>query len=149
MFPQSDPTTEDPYLNLCDLFVETNEVQRQTMRNGWPFGRMWRIPHPGMVLDRPDGPITERRLLGMMLADALQAGMPDFRDILVGLPISYWLAEQLGLDADALFRRVAALSMPEIGEVILGFLERRDKSPEDMGWVAMATPNGRRWKFPH
>jgi hypothetical protein len=101
-----------------------------------------------MMVDRPDGLLTERRLLGMMLADALQASLPDFRDVLVNLPISYWLAQQLKLDADALFRRVAALSIPEIGDVLLGFLERRDKTPEDMGWIATATPGGPRWKLP-
>jgi hypothetical protein len=148
MFPQSDPATEKPFLALCDLFLAANHAQRADLRRQWPFGRMWRIPSPGTTLDRPGGELSERRLTSSMLASALEAHVVDSRDIVVGLPIDYWVAKQLGLDPDALFRRIADLAIPAIKTILLEFVSRPAalKSPEPMGWRAVDAPNGRRWK---
>lgn len=149
MFPQSDPATEKPYLVLCDLFLAADDAQRAELRRQWPFGRMWRIPHPGMTLDRPDGELNEQRLTSSMLALALEAEVPDFRDIIVELPIDYWVARQIGLDPDALFRRIADLAIPAVKTILVEFLLRPAplKTPEFMGWRAVETPSGRRWRL--
>src|SRR5260370_2370968 len=42
-----DPRTEEPYQQLCELFMESNEEQRAHIRAGWPYGIEWRIPVPG------------------------------------------------------------------------------------------------------
>jgi hypothetical protein len=41
-----DPLTEEPYLELYELFMECNENQRARIRAGWPYEREWRIPVP-------------------------------------------------------------------------------------------------------
>jgi hypothetical protein len=148
MFPQSDPATERPFLALCDLFLDSDNTQRVEIRHQWPFGRMWRVPRPGTTLDRPGGELNERRLMGSLLALALEAKGSDPRDILMGLPIDYWVAKQLGLDPDSMFRRVAELAIPDLKEILLEFLRRPAalKSPKSMGWRAVDTQDGRRWK---
>lgn len=149
MFPQSDPETERPFLALCDLFLEADDAQRAEIRRQWPFGRFWRIPSPGSTLDRPGAELNERRLTASMLANALASTVGDRRDIVVGLPIDYWTAQQLGLDPDPLFRRIADLAIPGVRAILLDFLRRPRalKTPTAMGWKAVETPDGRRWKL--
>lgn len=150
MFPQTDSSTEEPYLALCDLFLDADDAQRDEIRRRWPFNRMWRVPNPGMTTDRPGGELSQRRLMGSLVGLALENKVADWRDIVLGLPVDYWVAEQLGLDAPSLFRRIANLAVPEVKDIVLGFINRPSplRTPEYMGWRSVDTPDGRRWKPP-
>jgi len=90
-----DPRTEEPYLLLCELFMECNENQRAHIRSGWPYGREWHVPVPGTTYDWRGGEMSERRLRASLIHDAIQPTVPDWRDVMVGFPVMYWAANQL------------------------------------------------------
>src|SRR5260370_12599196 len=56
-----DPRTEEPYQQLCELFMESNEEQRAHIRAGWPYGIEWRIPVPGTTYDWRGRGVCPRR----------------------------------------------------------------------------------------
>jgi hypothetical protein len=146
--PVLDERTEEPYLQLCELFMECDERQRQHVRNGWPYGREWRIPVPGTTADWPGGKMTARRVRGHMVANALLRSVADFRDIVIGFPIVYWSAQALGMDADALFLEVANAAIPEVRDLITSWISESDRqTPEQMGWMLVDTPGGPRYKI--
>ena len=143
-----DERTEEPYLQLCDLFMECDEQQRAQIRAGWPYGRQWRIPVPGTTYDWRGGRMTSRRVRGHMVANALLPSVADYRDVTIGFPIVYWSAQKLGMDADALFLEVASKAIPEMRDLITDWLSEPDRqTPERMGWVLVDTPEGFRYKI--
>jgi hypothetical protein len=142
-----DPRTEEPYLQLCDLFMECSEKQRAHIRAGWPYGRQWRIPVPGTTADWRGGAITERRVRAWVIHDAIEPALPDFRDVVIGFPVMYWAANQLGMNAAELFEEVALAAIPEVRQLMMDWIsEPNGQTPEDMGWALVETPAGPRYK---
>ncbi len=69
-----DPRTEEPYQQLCELFMESNEEQRAHIRAGWPYGREWRIPVPGNA--------------EALFREVASAAIPEMRKLLID-----WISE--------------------------------------------------------
>lgn len=142
-----DPRTEEPYLQLCELFMECDEQQRAHIRAGWPYGREWRVPVPGTTADWRGGEMSERRVRAWMIHDAIQPTVPDWRDVIVGFPVMYSAASQLGMDAEALFREVAMAATPEVRQLMMNWISDPQRhSPEEMGWRLVQSPDGPRYK---
>jgi hypothetical protein len=143
-----DPRTEEPYLQLCELFMECNEEQRAHIRAGWPYGREWHVPVPGTTTDWRGGEMSERRVRACFIADAIRPTVPDFRDVVVGFPVMYWAANQLGMDAEALFKEVASAAIPEVRRLMMDWISGPGThSPEEMGWRLVESPDGPRYKL--
>jgi hypothetical protein len=143
-----DPRTEEPYLLLCELFMECNEHQRAHIRSGWPYGRQWHVPAPGTTYDWRGGVMSERRLRASLIHDAIQPTVPDWRDVVVGFPVMYWAANELGMNAEALFQEVAAAATPEMRRLLMDWIsEPKHDSPEEMGWKLVDSPDGPRYKL--
>jgi hypothetical protein len=143
-----DPRTEEPYLELCELFMECNENQRARIRAGWPYEREWRIPVPGTTHDWRGGEVTVRRVRACLVFNAILPAVSDSRDILVGFPVIYWAANQLGMNADALFKEVAIAASPEVSDLITKWMASSERqSPEDGGWRLVDSPDGPRYKL--
>src|SRR5713226_6597556 len=109
-----DPRTEEPYVQLCELFMESDEKQRAYIRSGWPYGREWRIPVPGITADWRGGEVSQRRVRAWFIGHAIEPSVPDWRDVVVGFPVMYSAAVQIGMNAEALFREVASAAIPEV-----------------------------------
>ncbi len=143
-----DPRTEEPYQQLCELFMESNEEQRAHIRAGWPYGIEWRIPVPGTTYDWRGGELSQRRVRASLISQAIQPTVPDARDVLVGLPVMYGVALQIGMNAEALFREVASAAIPEVRKLLIDWISESERqSPEDGGWRLVETPDGPRYKL--
>lgn len=143
-----DPRTEEPYLQLCELFMECNEKQRDHIRAAWPYGREWRIPVPGTTADWRGGEMSERRVRAWMISEAIRPTVPDWRDVVVGFPVMYWAANQLGMNAEALFNEVAMAATLEVRRLLMDWIsEPEHDSPEEMGWRLVDSPDGPRYKL--
>jgi hypothetical protein len=143
-----DPRTEEPYQQLCQLFMESNEEHRAHIRAGWPYGREWRIPVPGTTYDWRGGEMSKRRVRGWCISHAIQPSVPDWRDEVVGYPVMYRVAEQLGMNAEALFMEVASAAIPEVRKLLIDWISEPERgSPEEMGWRLVETPDGPRYKL--
>ncbi len=146
--PVLDERTEEPYLQLSELFIECDEEQRGQIRSGWPYGREWRVPVPGTTYDWRGARVTERRLRASLVAEALRSRVDDFRDIVIGFPVWLEVAREAGLDADRVFRQTAKTACPEVRQVMEDWINAPSRaSPEKMGWHLIDTPDGRRYKL--
>jgi hypothetical protein len=143
-----DPRTEEPYLQLCDLFMECTEEQRAHIRAGWPYGREWRVPVPGTTHDWRGGEMSERRVRAWMIHEAIRPTVPDWRDVVVGFSVMYWAAKQVGMNAEAMFEEVAAASTPEVRKLLTDWISEPERqSPEEGGWRLVDSPDGPRYKL--
>ncbi len=143
-----DQRTEEPYLQLCDLFMEGSDKQRDHIRAGWPYGREWHVPVPGTTVDWRGGELSERRIRACLISEAIRPSVPDSRDVLVGFPVMYWAANQLGMNADALFHEVAMAAIPEVRQLLLGWMSNPHRqTPEEGGWRLVDTLDGPRYKL--
>src|SRR5260370_33138959 len=75
-----DPRTEEPYQQLCELFMESNEEQRAHIRAGWPYGIEWRIPVPGTTYDWRVGVVAQRGVMRSVIMRAIPPTDPDDRE---------------------------------------------------------------------
>jgi hypothetical protein len=143
-----DPRTEEPYQQLCELFMESNDEQRAHIRAGWPYGREWRVPVPGTTADWRGGEMSKRRVRAWFITHAIQPSVPDWRDEVVGFPVMYRVADQLGMNAEALFMEVAMAATPEMRKLLIDWISEPERqSPEEMGWRLIETSDGPRYKL--
>lgn len=143
-----DPRTEEPYLQLCELFMECDEKQRAHIRAAWPYGREWRVPVPGTTFDWRGGELSERRVRAWCISHAIEPAVPDWRDVVIVFPVMCWAANQVGMDADALFKEVAMAATPEVRKLIIDWISEPERpTPEEMSWRLVDSPDGPRYKL--
>lgn len=143
-----DPRTEEPYLQLCELFMECDEIQKAHIRAGWPYGKEWRVPVPGTTYDWRGGEMSQRRVRASFISHAIQPDVPDWRDVVIGFPIMYWAANQVGIDTEALFKEIAMAATPEMRKLMIDWISEPERqTPEEMSWRLVDTADGPRYKL--
>jgi len=94
-----------------------------------------------LALRGHDPDLLADALFGLALAAA--ARDDDWRDLMVGMALHFWVAGELALDAPALFGGVAdRLPDTPVGEVVRTFGLRSDVTLGVFGWRVVDTPDG-------
>ena len=86
----------------------------------------------------------ERLASGLALLALVLPDEDDYRDVMISLAPARVVADELGVDAAALFGDAARFAGPGVAETIRGF-GRRETGLGAFGWSEVETPQGRRF----
>lgn len=97
--------------------------------------------HTVMALRQDSAPMLRDALLASAICQAVRNG--DDRDVMVGLAVDYFVAQQLGLVPAELFDDVAS-SLPDgwVPDLLREFGARTDITLEAFGWLLVETAEG-------
>ena len=94
-----------------------------------------------VALRERDPALLTDALFGLALAAT--ARNDDWRDLMVGMAIHFWVAVQLGIEPPVPFDAVAdRLAETSVGEVVRTFGRRSDVTLGAFGWRVVDTPDG-------
>ncbi|MBW3625222.1 MAG: hypothetical protein KY468_17630 [Armatimonadetes bacterium] len=120
------------FLRLEEQFRLSSPAERANIRQGWPFGRSWKIPgFDYSDLDRikfipligidSDGLDAEARIEARLTYHAIENARSDFRDNTLDIALCYHMALNAGLDVVRLFNEAATVSDGYIANLFAGF----------------------------
>ena len=139
------PYREDFQTALCELYVRSNQSQRDELRAGYKADRLgetmpWRNPtdYARSDLTREEG--MRQSLIFLSIFD----GQEDYREDLRSIAYCYHNLRVRGVDADLFLRQVAAMSGARFAELVLNFVNRPPggKSLKAFGLEVVQTPDG-------
>jgi hypothetical protein len=118
------------FSQLCRLYgSEATAEQRDFIRGQWDFGCRWHIPRDDTLTIAAADPVPARgRVREALLYHSIENARVDYRDNLMSICPIYHSAVRLGLDAEGLFSEVAALSAPEMADLLRGWLRRQPEN---------------------
>jgi hypothetical protein len=127
-------TRPESALELASAFLAAPEQERRAIRAAWDPEARWALPNPWR-LSCPSEPVGSplERVAASLVFLALAMPAQDGRDAIVSMAILYNSAELAGIDAAALFERVAAAFPGAEGDAIRAFAARR---PQDRSMAA-------------
>lgn len=132
---------------LCRAFAEADEESRTSMRESISideFNTLLMFSNRAAIFAMREQDI-DWVVNGLTAVAMVEQERTDFRDILWALGVLYHSAKKFGDNPDILLRNAAAISEPNVSELILGFIRR---SPSDKilqsawGYDEVQTANG-------
>ena len=123
------------FYDLCDLYTESDDEQRQFTRKHYPFGEMWEPPqiltfdesykdseadmwpfYSDLPSDLPEEAPADQRIRAALILYSIRGGIGDIRDDHLELSIIFTAALAIHWDASFLFSEIAMLSAQGIPE---------------------------------
>ena len=135
------------YYDLVALFISGNEYDRLNIITLWDFGVVWQYPNQFRLAcavgeTRP----CRERIVASLAYQAIAAAESTYtsREDIMDLAIIHNSCRLADLDAEAIFRQVAAIAVDRIAKTLNDFRQRRpeDKSMEAFGLKAVKNADG-------
>ena len=141
----TEPDRKEAFYRLASLYASAAADERQEIRYGWDFNCDWLVPDQNCLACRiPGEKSCEERLRASLIYYSIHDFRDDWRDSWLALPLIYHGAIHVGLNADSLFREVAALSGALAAKYMIEFIQRKssDKTLDACKLVEIQTPQG-------
>jgi len=141
----AEPDRKHAFYNLASLYASVTAAQRKEIRNGWDFRRDWLLADQNsLACQIPGEKPCEERIRASLIYYSIHDFRDDWRDSWLALPLIYYSAVYAGLNADSLFREVAAISGVSAAQCMIEFIQRKasDKSLAACKLVEVLTAQG-------
>ena len=136
---------KEAFYKLASLYASAAAEDRKEIRYGWDFHRDWLLPDQNsLACQIPDEKPCEERIRASLIYYSIHDFRDDWRDSWLALPLIYHSAIHVGLNADSLFREVAALSGALAAQRMIEFIQRKasERSLAACKLAEVRTPQG-------
>lgn len=141
----TEPDRKEAFYKLASLYASVAAEERREIRYGWDFHCDWLVPDQNCLACRiPGEKSCEERIRTSLIYYSIHDFRDDWRDSWLALPLIYHGAIDVGLNADSLFREIAALSGALAAQCMIEFIQRNssEKSLQACKLVEVQTPQG-------
>ena len=146
-----DHGSEGAFHKLCNLYVAAAPAQRDQLRALVNLAdHTWSIPMDSTLVDGTVHEFPpEQRIRANLIFHSIENARHDFRDNLISIALIYHSAVETGMDVEGLFLDVAAMSAPEMAQLLASFPRREpaDRSLAAFGHRAVRTATGVKYVY--